>query len=191
MEAVKKLIRGLKRGSQTAFEQLLELYSEKVYHTAFHMLSNEEDANDAAQETFLAIYKSIGRFRAESSLSTWIYKITVNTCINLARKNQKHATVPMEFNAHGELVDLQLPDTAPTPEEAVIGKVSYEEVRHAIDQLGGEHRTVIVLRDIENLSYEEIAQIVNLPQGTVKSRINRARSQLRQIILKNRELFNC
>jgi len=186
------LIEISKKGDISAFEELIETYQNKVFNIAYSMLNNYEDANDVAQEVFIRVYKSIKNFKGESSFSTWLYRITTNVCLDELRKRKNKNVVSIDEDIpfdDGE-VTRQIVDDGPTPDIIAEKKEVREIVNEAIGQLSEEHKTVIILRELQGLSYEEISKIINCPQGTVKSRINRARSALKNILKSKKELFN-
>ena len=168
------LIKKCKKGSREAFNILVSNYQQQVINIAYGMLSNQEDAYDAAQEVFVRVYKSIESFKEQSSFTTWLYRITKNVCSDIPRKRQKHSDIK---------------DESPTPEENMEISERQRAVREAISELKEEYRTVITLCDIEGLSYDYIAEVLGIPSGTVKSRINRARSALKKNLMNKRELF--
>lgn len=187
----KHLLDRAKAGDTQAFEQLIEDYEKKVFNIALRMMGNYDDAKDMAQESLIKVYKSISSFKEQSSLSTWIYRITTNVCLDELRKRKSRKVVYIDENikfddgeAKKEIVSDEI-----TPEE----KVERDEIKRmlnsAISELSDEHKTVIVLRDIQGFSYEEISNITKCPQGTVKSRINRARQALKEILMSKRELL--
>ena len=186
------LIKQSKCGSVDSFEQLIEDNRKKVYNIALRMLGNPEDANDVTQEVFLRVFKSMRGFKEQSSFSTWIYRITKNVCLDEIRKKKKNNLVYIDKQIeYGDgQVTMQLEDERETPEEAAERTELSLRVREAIAMLPEQHRILIVLRDIQNFSYDEIADILKCPDGTVKSRINRARSALREILHSRKELFN-
>ena len=164
----------IKGGDRQAFDMLFDIYQKRVYNIALGLCKNEHDAMDVAQEAFLRIYKSIKTFREDSSLSTWIYRITVNAAYDFLRAQSKRSEVPIEM--------AQNVKAAATP-EAVYEKLEKRQaVRAAIEKLNEEHKAVIILRDINGLSYSEIAQALSIEEGTVKSRLFRARAMLRKIL---------
>ncbi len=186
------LIEISKKGDISAFEELIETYQNKVFNIAYSMLNNYEDANDVAQEVFIRVYKSIKNFKGESSFSTWLYRITTNVCLDELRKRKNKNVVSIDEDIpfdDGE-VTRQIVDDGPTPDIIAEKKEVREIVNEAIGQLSEEHKTVIILRELQGLSYEEISKIINCPRGTVKSRINRARSALKNILKSKKELFN-
>ena len=185
-----ELIKRCKDGDRNAFNELFAMYENKVINIAYGMLSDREDAYDAAQEVFIKVYKNIASFKENSSLSTWIYRITSNTCNDILRKRQRSVgTVSINSTYDEEEKDMELKDTAPTPAEFAEMTETQRAVREAINELSDEYREVITLCDIEDLSYDEISGIINCPVGTVKSRINRARNALKKKLSEKRELF--
>ena len=187
-----ELISLCREGDRDAFNELVEMYQNQVINIAYGMLSDREDAYDAAQEVFVKIYKNIGSFKGKSSLSTWIYRIVAKVCNDTLRKRQRRAPAVSINSAFSddEEKDMDITDDAPTPEELLELSEKQRAVRLAIAELSDEHREVITLSDIEQLSYEEISEILRCPVGTVKSRLNRARSALKKKLLKDRELFS-
>lgn len=186
-----ELIERCQKGDREAFNELVEQYQSQVINIAYGMLSDREDAYDAAQETFVKIYRNIGGFKGKSSLSTWIYRIVANVCNDMLRKRQRSAVVVSMNSTVSDEDDreMDITDDAPTPEELLELSEEQRAVRIAISELSAEHREIITFSDIEQLSYEEISDILKCPIGTVKSRLNRARSALKKKLLKNRELF--
>lgn len=182
-----ELVKLIKKGNKPAFDELVNSYSGKVANIAFSLLGDREDALDAAQEVFIKVYKSIDTFRGESSVSTWIFRITKNVCTDFLRKRK--ATVISLDDDKDDEQKLEIADDTHSPEEIFDRKTKVDAVRTAIASLEENHRTVITLFDINGLSYEEIAAILSCPVGTVKSRLYRARDSLRKILLKDRELF--
>lgn len=183
------LIKKCKKGNREAFNVLFSNYRNQVVNIAYGMLSDREDAYDAAQEVFVRVFRSIESFKEESSFTTWLYRITTNVCSDILRKRQKGSNVVSLNRMADENNDMDIKDEAPTPEESMELSERQRAVREAISELREEYRTVITLCDIEGMSYDEISQILKIPSGTVKSRINRARNALKKNLLKKRELF--
>lgn len=178
-------------GDAAAFEALISSYQKKVYNIAYRMLGNIDDASEIAQEVFIKIFRSIRQFKGEAAFSTWVYKIAVNMCLDELRKRKKSRSVYIDEAVRledGE-VEKQIPGEMPSPEEMTEKNELRGIVENAIKLLDEKHRCVVVLRDIQGMSYEEIAQILNCPLGTIKSRINRARAALRDILNPQKELF--
>jgi len=188
----KSLLIKAKSGDIEAFEQLVEVYEKKVFNIALRMIGNYDDANDIAQEVFIRVYKSLGGFKEQSAFSTWIYRITTNVCLDelRKRKNKKVVYIDEDVKSDDGEIKRQFEATEPTPE--IVAEKNYvrQVVNDAIQKLSEEHRTVIILRDIQGFSYEEIAKITKCPEGTVKSRINRARQALKDILSTKKELLN-
>lgn len=178
-----------KAGDMQAFEALILQHEKIVYNVALRMMNHSEDARDISQEVFLKAYKSIGQFDERAMFSTWLYRITTNTCIDELRRRKGKQSYSLEEELESEegSMQRQIADEGETPEESLLRAERADELKKALAQLTEEHRIAVILRDIRGLSYEEIAEIMDLPMGTVKSRISRARNQLKQEILKIRE----
>ena len=181
MNQEQQWILSAQKGDHAAFEQLLLLYQQKLYHLALRTCGNPQDAEEAVQEAFLSAWKNLPSFRGDSSFSTWLYRLTVNACNDLFRKNKAAATL---VALEDEESALQIPDLAPGPEEQAQRKETQQSVQDALQQLSPEHRQVLLLRELQQLCYDEIAAVLDMDLGTVKSRIHRARNQLREILLK-------
>ncbi len=162
------------------FEKFIVNYEKLIYNVAYRIFCNEEDAKDVAQEVCIKLYKGFDRYKNITSIKTFIYKVTYNTCIDELRKRKGKNTIDIE-----ELYAVS--DGSKSPEERYILTESVEEIKKGIEKLSYEHRVLIVLRDINDLSYNEISAISELPLGTVKSRINRARKKLKEIIIWERK----
>ena len=187
----KELIQQLKNGNEEAFNEIVERYSKKLYFLCLKMLQNEKDAEDTVQTIFLKAYMSISRFEEKSSISTWLYRIGVNVCTDLLRKRKKETVTSLySINSEEEEYALEIPDEKENVEDAVIKKERKQALYEAINTLKPKQKQFIILRDIEGLSYEEIADILKLNTGTVKSGINRARQALLEKLQKNSELFS-
>ncbi len=182
----RELIRKAKQGDMLAFEELILQHEKIVYNVALRMMNHSEDARDISQEVFLKAYRSLGNFDERSAFSTWLYRITHNTCIDEIRKRKNKQTYSLEEELESDegSMQRQIADEGDTPEESLIREEKKSEILQALDILSEEHKMAIILRDIKGLSYEEIAEIQELSLGTVKSRISRARNQLKAEILK-------
>ena len=183
------LIRRAKQGDMLAFEKLILKHEKIVYNVALRMMNHSEDARDISQEVFLKAYRSLSNFDERSQFSTWLYRITHNTCIDEMRKRKGKQTYSLEEELESEdgSMQRQIADEGDTPEESLLREEKKGEILKALDTLSEEHKAAIILRDVKGLSYEEIAEILELSLGTVKSRISRARTQLKNEILKIRE----
>ncbi|WP_243136946.1 RNA polymerase sigma factor [Alkaliphilus serpentinus] len=178
------LVERTKQGDVDSFERLIQPYQKKAYNIAYRMLGNVEDASDATQEALIKIYKSIGNFQGNSKFSTWLYAIVTNTCIDFIRKNRRAKIIYLDREKENEegTYQMEIADDINTPEEILEKKETRFMIHDAINQLNHEHREIIVLRDIQGFTYQEIADILKCSEGTVKSRISRARGNLRQLL---------
>ena len=173
------LVKGLKTGDQHYFNQLVFRYKDKIYNTSYRFLADYHEANDITQECFMAVHKNIRKFKEESSLSTWIYAIAVNLCKNRlksAGNRMRERTLPIIERA------LDVKDDKGNPAKFLEKKEFETRIQAEIEKLPVDMREVVILRDIEQLSYEEIAKILSIDLGTVKSRLHRARVQLRDAL---------
>ena len=186
MEQMDKLfVERARQGDESAFEALVNLYGKKVYNTACRICKNEADAEDVAQEVFLKVYRALPNFKGESSFSTFLYRVTVNACLDFVRRSGRAAAESLvRQDADGEEYEYLPADVEQTPERQSERAELRETLRRSILRLSDEHRAVILLRDVNGLSYEEIAAVLSCSVGTVKSRINRAREKLREILKK-------
>lgn len=169
---------------ETAFEQIMQLYADRLYNYVLRMVGNRADAEDIVQETFLRAYQGLPSFDRRASLSTWLYRIATNLCIDhqrrRARRVQTVSYADYEDDA-GETSEWEFADThTPSPMDAVLHKELQQVVEQAVATLSPKLKTVLLLYDVEELSYEEIARVLNIPMGTVKSRLNHARSQIQK-----------
>jgi RNA polymerase sigma-70 factor (ECF subfamily) len=183
-----RLIERLVARDERAFNSLVRAYEQRVFALVLRMIGNRAEAEDLAQEVFVQVFKAIGSFRGESKLSTWIYRIAVNLCKNRSKYLRvRHTDEQQDLEALQDRVRMGETlgsNVAPIerPDEMVVGKQVERIVQQAILELDPGFRECLVLRDIEDLSYEEIGAITGLPEGTVKSRIHRARSQLKELV---------
>lgn len=187
----KLLLDKAKAGDIAAFEELIEGYQRKIFNIALRIVGNYDDANDLSQEVLIRIFKSIGSFKEQSSFSTWIYRITTNVCLDdiRKRKNRRVVSLDEEIKVEDGEMQRQIVSNDPLPEETAEKEELRELVNGAISSLSEEHRLVIVMRDLQGFSYEEIARILKCPEGTIKSRINRARLALKNVLQSKRELL--
>ncbi len=186
------LIKRCQEGDIEAFEQLITDYEKRILNYCFRMMGNPSDAEDAAQEVFVKVFRFIGNFNGQSSFSTWLYRVASNVCLDLLRKAKRQPQNVVSIhqeNDEGEEYLMAIEDPEPNPYERAQLSEAQQVLVDALDQLGDEQKRVIILRDIEGLSYEEIAEITNTAPGTVKSRINRARQNLKKLLEKDKELF--
>ena len=163
------LVRLCQNGDIPAFDTLFHKYRDKIYSTTYRMINNQEDALDLTQEIFLKVYQKIGKYDFKSAFSTWLYRLAVNVCIDELRKRKK-----MNFV---ELTEIQIDKR--TPESQLLSKEEEELVWKALNSLKEKERAILVLRDMEGLSYDEISSILDCSMGRVKSRIHEAREKLK------------
>lgn len=180
-----KLIRAFVAGDASAFDALVMRYKDMVYTMCYYILGDSHEADDQTQETFLKAYRSLHSFRHDAGFSTWLYRITVNTCKNRLsslsyriRKRMVSIHEPDELDRGA----VQIADESASPNNDLERKERITIVRKALNRLSADHKTVIVLCDIKGLTYDEIAAITGLDLGTVKSRISRARQELRKML---------
>jgi RNA polymerase sigma-70 factor (ECF subfamily) len=173
-----------RKGDPSAFVEFVDAHSNLLYNVAFRMTGNRADALDLCQEALLKMHRSLGRFRGQSSLRTWIYRIIVNTAHNQARWwNQAKRGTPDSLDAAEEdrpPLSGRVADPSPTPEDRAYGSEIGVRVQQGLDRLTVRQRAVVVLRDVEGLGYEEIASTLGISRGTVKSRLWRGREALRR-----------
>lgn len=186
----KELIAAAKAGDERSFELLITQCKTKAYNIALRYLRNEEDAMDALQESFIKIYRHLDSFKEGSKFETWVYRIVVNTCNDMLRKSSGALAESIVRSDEDEKeYTLELPDPEPGPQESLLRREQAEQILAAMERLKPEQKEAIILRDIQGFSYEEISGMVNCSIGTVKSRINRARSRLRDILLEQNPDF--
>lgn len=176
-----ELVRRLRAGEEAAYEALLARFQRPVYNLAFRLLSNPGDASDVVQEVFLKVFRNVGHFRRQSSLKTWIYRITVNEAHNQRRWFFRHRSreVGLEDETD-EGCSRTVADTGRSPFDCAFDREKHGLIENALARINPLFREVVVLRDIEDLSYEEIAEVMQISLGTVKSRIMRGREALRE-----------
>jgi RNA polymerase sigma-70 factor, ECF subfamily len=181
-----RILRGLRAGIDEAYEELIQRFQQPVYSIVYRLLGNPDDACDVVQDVFVKIFRSVGGFREKSSLRTWIYRIAVNEAHNHRRWFSRHCRheVPLEHEredpGHGHELAA---DPGPSPFDQALDLENRQLIEQALTRINPTFRTAVLLRDIENLSYEEIAEILQLSLGTVKSRILRGREALRRELI--------
>ena len=173
-ELERTLLRRLRDRDERAFRELLETHRDRVYNITYRMLGNRAEAEDVAQEVFITVFKTIDSFREESKFSTWLYRVAVNHCKNrikyLARRHDRDRDELDETSQQANGAIANVSPRTPQPDRALEGVQMEAILQKAIEGLDDEHRIVVVLRDVEDLSIEEICEITGLPDGTVKSR---------------------
>lgn len=179
-----QLIRRAQQGDNGAFEELLLLHQKKVYNLCLRMSANPDDALDLSQEAFLRAWRSLGQYQFEASFSTWLFRLTSNICIDFLRrkKRRQETSLTESYDDSDEGAELSVPDAQPGPEQQAMTNETKIELARAMEQLSPEHREILQLRVIEDLQYEQIADILGVRVGTVKSRLARVRLALRKIL---------
>lgn len=174
----KMLIDRARTGDAQAFGSLMENYLPRIYNLCLGLTRNVQDAEDLAQESFLKAYRAIHLYQGKSSFYTWLYRIAVNVCLDFQRASSRRTTVSLDQTFGEDEQPIQVRDEAPLPDDQAISHELGRELMTRIGQLPEAMRDVLLLRDVEGLTYDEIARLLNLSEGTVKSRLFRARSQV-------------
>lgn len=176
-----ELVRRLRAGDESAYETLLLRFQQPVYNLAFRLLNDPGDASDVVQEVFLKVFRNVTHFRRQSSLKTWIYRITVNEAHNQRRWFFRHRSREVGLDDKPEQIRTRnVPDSERSPFDCTFDREKHELIEDALARINPLFREVVVLRDVEDLSYEEIAEVLQISLGTVKSRILRGREALRE-----------
>ena len=179
------LIRQAAAGDQNAFAALLAAYQKPVYNLALRMTGSPDDALDLSQEAFLRAWRGLSGYRFDASFSTWLYRLTGNVCLDFLRRRKKEKTIPLYYtDEENEEQELPLPHPAPATEDQALLRLEQSQVAEAMAKLEPEYRQALILRVIDGLSYAEIAAATDVPEGTVKSRIARAREKMRRLLKK-------
>jgi len=179
MEA--RLVRLALKGDQGAFAQLVDLYQDKLFHMSYRMLNNRHEAEDVVQDTFLRVYRNLERYNETMKFSTWIYRIATNLCIDRLRRRKPGFSLDAETEGHDGLDGYSmLPGDDRTPESETILSETKEIVRRAIDTLPAKYKSVMVLRYLEDMSLQEVGDVLDMPVTTVKTRVHRGREFLRK-----------
>lgn len=179
-----KLIKQILAGDHDAFARIVNTYEDRVYRLCLRMCGDSEDARDLAQEAFVKAWRGLQFYKQEATFSTWLYRLTSNVCIDFLRQKKRRAAVSLTVS-DDEAPQLDIPDPTPTPEEQAMDRSARQAVSDAMMQLEEDFRLVLTLRVVEERSYDEIAEIMDLKVGTVKSRLARAREKLRKILLQS------
>ncbi|MCX6581572.1 MAG: RNA polymerase sigma factor [Candidatus Aminicenantes bacterium] len=181
---IQDIVKKLKAGDTEAWNMLVESFSKKVYNLALNFAGNKDDAAEMTQEIFLKIYNNIDKFEEERNFSSWVMKLSKNYCIDFWRKTKSsRQNIELDENLYTNSVH----DHALTPEDSLIQKNDIAYLRRKLQQLPPDLRSLIIMRDIQDYSYQEISESLDIPLGTTKSRINRARLKLAQLILNERK----
>jgi RNA polymerase sigma-70 factor, ECF subfamily len=177
----RRLITDCLQGRIAAFGELVRRYQDRLYNAIYRVLDNSEDAYDVVQEAFLNAYQSLNSFKGDSEFFTWLYRIAFNAAISLKRK--RRTVLSLEWGRNDELANEPIDESVYThPGEALERSEEEAKLQEALNRLSPEHRTVLVLKDIEGQKYEEIAEILDVPIGTIRSRLHRARLELKELM---------
>lgn len=180
------VVRAVLDGDVNAFEMLVREYEKNVYNLALRMVGNGEDAADMSQEAFIKAYNSLNSFRGDSKFSVWLYRIVSNVCLDFIRSRKRKQTVSLSVeDDNGEDVELDIADDTQSPERLMDKQLTRDAVRRGLASLPPGQRQILLLREIQGMSYDEIAEVLNVEAGTVKSRIFRARKKLSAFLLED------
>ncbi|WP_338553261.1 RNA polymerase sigma factor SigW [Paenibacillus sp. KS-LC4] len=169
------------KGDQRAFAELVGLYQDKLFHMAYRMLSNRQEAEDVVQEAFMRVYRNLERYDETLKFSTWIYRIATNLCIDKLRKRKPVYSLDAESTDHEGLDGYSMiPSDNRTPESETLLSETQRIIHQAIDSLPPKYKTVMMLRYIEDLSLQEISEVMDIPVTTIKTRVHRGREFLRK-----------
>jgi RNA polymerase sigma-70 factor (ECF subfamily) len=177
-----ELVNAFRSGDGKAFEEIVRRYQRQVANIIYLTLGNREEVDDLSQEVFVRVFRSLDRFEFDSSLYSWIYRIAVNLCIDEIRRKRIRKLIPLDFLTESKLEGERREKTSATGSDELLQKEKKEIIRDALDQLSPIHRTVILLREYQDLSYGEIAKTLRISPQAVKSRIFRAREELRELL---------
>lgn len=180
-----RTVTAAQNGDESAFERLVLDQQKLVYNLALKLTGSADDALDVSQDVFLKAFLNLQSFRGESRLSVWLYRLTYNACMDHLRRNRPQNVFSLDADPEEDSPAMEVPDTRPLPAEEAERKELQEAVWKALDQLPEEKRRILVMREFSGLSYTEIAELLALEEGTVKSRLSRARLALAEVLRKN------
>jgi RNA polymerase sigma-70 factor (ECF subfamily) len=176
-----RLAKLARNGDRAAFEELVQLYKDKIYHLAYRMLGNKQEAEDAVQETFLRVYLNLAKYDETQKFSTWIFRIGTNLCIDRLRKKKPNYSLDAELpDGEGGDWHSMLPSEDPSPEDQIVLSETQQQIRQAIEMMPDKYKSVVVLRYLQDLSLQEIGDVLDMPVTTVKTRVHRGREFLRK-----------
>jgi RNA polymerase sigma-70 factor (ECF subfamily) len=181
-----RLIAACLEGEQAAFGELVRRYQDRLFHTVFRLVNNADDAADVVQEAFLNAYQSLENFKGESLFFTWLYRIAINTAISWRRKQRPLVSIEGSRNGDGAIDPVDASEFS-QPGHALEQAEEERRVQNALQRLSLEHRTVLVLKDIEGRKYDDMAEVLGVPIGTIRSRLHRARTELREVLEQEEE----
>jgi RNA polymerase sigma-70 factor (ECF subfamily) len=177
----------LQANEDAAYDELVRTYHGSIFHVAYRMLGDSAEASDVAQDIFLKVFRNIGGFKGEAALKTWIFRIAFSEILNRLRwwkRRFRFSTVSLDDDSNGNGNGYYISDSGPTPEQILQAKEQEAAIQQALSKLSGDHRSIVVLRDIEGFSYTEIADVLGISIGTVKSRLARARADLKKSLMR-------
>lgn len=175
-----ELIKQAQQGDDAAFETLIESHERRIYNIAYKFMGNDADAQDAAQEAIIKMYHNMNKYSFRAAFTTWMYRVIVNTCLDLKRKKKDEISF--------ETQEYMAASTHGNPDADLLSSELKGQIKHAVRLLPEKYMTILVLIDIEGLKYEETAEILDMSVGTVKSRLSRAREKLRELLVKQKIL---
>ena len=182
------LVQRARSGDERAFRTLVERYQKKVYAVALGMVKDREEAMDVVQEAFVKVHRSLDTFKADATFYTWLYRITVNVCIDVIRRRGAMRAEAVEFDERvgHDLAEANLgavsSQLGSNPEKSVLRRELGEKIQEALEQIPEKHRAILLLRELDGLSYEELAQALEIPKGTVMSRLFHARAKVQKLL---------
>lgn len=181
-----RLIADCLQGRTEAFGELVRLYQDRLFNTVYRLLDNADDAQDVVQEAFLNAYQSLDHFKGDSLFFTWLYRIAVNTAISFKRKQRPVLSMNLA-SEHGPGMEPQDASEFSQPGHALEQREEERRIQDALNRLSTEHRTVLVMKDMEGQKYEAMAEVLGVPIGTIRSRLHRARLELRAVLQQDEE----
>lgn len=186
-----ELVKRAQSGDISAFETLVAEHQKQIFTLAYRMCGNQDDAADMAQEALIKVYRNLDKFKGDSKFSTWLYRVVTNTCLDEMKKLKRKAAYSLDAERETKdgTMKTDIEDPSATPEERAEQSETKELVQAALLKVSEKHREILILRDIQGFAYEEIAQMLGCSEGTVKSRLSRARDALRKVFQKDKELF--
>ncbi|MCD6351391.1 MAG: sigma-70 family RNA polymerase sigma factor [Armatimonadetes bacterium] len=189
--ADRELIKQFQAGNRAAFDELVRRHYNRAYAIAYRMLGDQDLAQDAVQAAFLRAYRGLPSYKQSAAFTTWLYRIVVNVCLDTSRRRNRTPATSLDTSPEDEGPSLgeRLPDDGQSPEEVLLQRERALAVQEALLALSPRYRTVLVLYEVQGLAYEEVAEVLKVPVGTVKSRLNRARAAFAEQFAERLELF--
>lgn len=186
-----QLIERTQQGDKASFDALMRRHEKKAYQYAYRLTQNQDDACDIVADAFVRVNSALKNFRGQSAFGTWLYRIITNCALDFKKKDKSHRTVSLDapVTTGGQETQRQFEDEGPRPDELAERNAREASVQTALAKMPEYQQAMLIMYHVENLSYEEIADALDLPLGTVKSRLNRARLALRDLLTKDEELF--